>query len=114
MTKTLFKIILIFIIMGFVFPKEILKLILMRVLELEYSERKKKTKILKLFNNYLLKFKVNKHHRRIWVTIPENKRVIHFSEIYINKYRKRTGNDFPINSDILYKYGEEIVKNRGL
>ena len=73
--------------MGFVFPKEILKLILMRVLELEYSERKKKTKILKLFNNYLLKFKVNKHHRRIWVTIPENKRVIHFSEIYINKYR---------------------------
>ncbi len=41
--------------MGFIFPKEILKLILMRVLELEYSERTKKTKILKLFNNYLLK-----------------------------------------------------------
>ena len=100
--------------MGFVFPKEILKLILMRVLELEYSERKKKTKILKLFNNYLLKFKFNNYHRKNRVTIPENKRVIHFSDIYINKYRKRTGNDFPVNQDVLYKYGEEIVKNRGL
>ena len=48
------------------------------------------------------------------VTIPENKRVIYFSDIYINKYRKRTGNDFPINPDVLYKYGEEIVKNQGL
>ena len=94
----------------FIFPKEIQKLIFIRVLELEYSERKKKTKILKLFNNYLLKFKVNKHHRKNWVTIPENKRVIHFSDIYINKYRMRTAQDFPINPAVLYCYGEEIVK----
>lgn len=100
--------------MRFIFPKEILKLILIRVLELEYSERKKKTKILKLFNNYLLKFKVNKHHRKNWISIPENKRVIHFSDIYINKYLKRTGHNFPLSPDVLYSYGEEIVKKKGL
>lgn len=100
--------------MGFVFPKEILKLILTRVLELEYSERKKKTKILKLFNNYLQKFKGNKHHRKNWVSIPETERVIYFSNIYINKYQKRTRNDFLLSPDVLYKYGEEIVKKRSL
>lgn len=100
--------------MGFVFPKEILKLILTKVLELEYSERKKKTKILKLFNNYLLKFKGDKHHKKNWVSIPETERVVYFSDIYIQKYRKRTGHDFPINPDVLYRYGEEIVKKRGL
>ena len=48
------------------------------------------------------------------MSIPETERVVYFSDIYIQKYRKRTGHDFPINPDVLYRYGEEIVKKRGL
>lgn len=94
--------------MEFNFPKDIRKLILIRVLELEYYEKKKK--IFKLFTNYITKFIHNKHYRKKWNSIPENKRIIYWTDIYINKYIIRTDSDFPVNPQLLYNFCEDFTK----
>jgi len=98
--------------MEFIFPKDLRKLILIKVLKLKYYEKKKK--ILKLFTNYIIKFKVKKHYRKNWNMIPENKRIIYWTDIYINRYIMRTGSDFPVNPQLLYNFCEKLARENGL
>ena len=99
--------------MGFIFPKEIQRLILTKILEIEYSE--KKEKILKKFKfNYFVKFKDKHYYRNAWYSIPDNKKIKYWTDIFINRYRMKTKKDFPINPEILYEYCEELANDLDL
>ena len=92
----------------YIFPTEIHKLILIRVLELEYYEKKKK--IFETFDKYISDFICYKHKRKTWNIVPENKRITYWSDIFINKYVMKNKIDFPIHPSILYIYCKDIVK----